>query len=309
MPKITLGTFAQFSRSPHMILVRDEIVSHGYSMKSWRTARDTGLISEVHPGVAVVPGRELDPIARIAAAVAAVGDGAMASHRSATFLWGAGPAPNDVVDVLRPDRPGRLRFEKVVVHRPRDLEDLHMLEVNGIPVSNPLRTLLDLGAVDRWGVDRALQAFVIKGLVTPASVDNALMRHSEHGRHGLVALRNALHRLVLTEKPPDSVLEEEMARLARRFGLPPLEFHARISGYEVDFLVTGRRLYIECEGWTYHGLDKEQFEFDRVRAAHLLANGYVGLRFTWAQIVRRPHFVAQQIKKTLALWSETLRSG
>ena len=309
MPRISRETFDRLSRRPHMILVRDDLVAQGYSMKTWRTARDSGLMCEVHPGVAILPGRELDPVARIAAAVAAVGDGAMASHRSAAFLWGASTRSNEVIDVVRSDRPGRLRFENVRVHRPRDLVDLHVHEVQGVPVSNPLRTLLDLGAVDRWAVDRALQTFVIKGLVTPASVDNALMRHSERGRHGLVALRTALHRLVLTERPPDSVLEEAMGRLARRFGLPPLEFHSRVCGYEVDFLVSGTRLYIECEGWTYHGLDKEQFEFDRDRAALLLANGYVGLRFTWAQIVRRPHFVAEQVRKTLSVWSDSLRSG
>lgn len=302
MPKISMTTFVDHARQPHLILVRADVLAAGYSLKSWRTACESGLLHEVHPGVAIAPGRALDRTARIAAAVAAVGEGAMASHRSAAFLWGADDRSGDVIDVLRPDRPGRLRVENVRVHRPRDLDDLRVEEVLGIPVSNPLRTLLDVGAVDPWGVERALQTFVIKGLVTPQSVDNALMRHSEHGRHGLVALRRALHRLVLTERPPDSVLEEEMARLARRFGLPPIEFHVRVAGYEVDFLVTGTRLYIECEGWTYHGLDKDQFEFDRVRAAHLLANGYVGLRFTWAQIIRRPSVVADQVKQVLARW-------
>lgn len=308
MPKITIKSLIEHSRAPHHILVRDELRQLGFSARSWRTARDSGLIHEVHPGVAVTPGRVLDPVARIAAAVAAVGEGAMASHKSAAFLWGADVVGVEPIDVLRPDRRAVVHLQSVRIHRPFDTLDLHVQEVHGVPVSNPLRTLLDLGAVDRWAVDRALQTFVIKGLVTPQSVDNALMRHSERGRHGMVALRTALHRLVLTERPPDSVLEEQMARLARRFGLPHMQFHARLAGYEVDFLVTGTRLYIECEGWTYHGLDKEQFEFDRIRAAQLLANGYVGLRFTWAQIMRRPEFVARQITESLKTWVGAHRS-
>jgi very-short-patch-repair endonuclease len=308
MPKITNAMLATLTRPPHHLILRDVLRVAGVSAQSWRTARHTGLISEVFPGVAVAPGRSLDPAARIAAAIAAVGGGAMASHRSAAFMWGADVRGTDPIDVLRPDRLGVRQLAGVRLHRPFDLVDLHVHEIQGVAVSNPLRTLLDLGAVDRWAVDRALQTFVIKGLVTPQSVDNALRRHSERGRHGLVALRSALRALTLTERPPDSVLEEQMARLARRFGLPPLDFHARIAGFEVDFLVRGTRLYIECEGWRYHGLDKEQFEFDRERAALLLAHGFIGLRFTWAQIVRRPDFVAAQIRETINNWGSVARS-
>ena len=46
----------------------------------------------------------------------------------------------------------------------------------------------------------------------------------------------------------------------------------------------------------------EQFEFDRERTAKLLAKGYIGMRFTWAQIIRRPSMVAQQVKEIYKRW-------
>ena len=297
----------RLASQPHQLIRRDELLAAGYSAKVWRTATSTSRLIEVHPGVAVLPGRALDPVARIAAAVAGAGEGAMASHRTAAFLWGVGSSGLDPIDVVRSERVGRLRLDGVKVHRPADQDDLDFDTVQGISTTNPLRTLLDLGAEDRWAVDRALQGFVIKGLVTPESVDDALMRHSQRGRHGLVALRMALHALVLDRKPPDSVLEEEMARLVRRFGLPPMEFHARLGRFTVDFHIVGTPFYVECEGWTYHGLDKEQFEFDRERSAELLAAGYIGMRFTWAQIVRHPAVVARHVQAALATWKG--RSG
>ena len=302
MARLTPEILRSLASGPHQLIRREVVLANGHSAHSWRTARANRFFDEVVPGIGVETGRLLEPKGLIAAAVAAAGDGAMASHRSAAFLHGADVVGHEPIDIVRGDRRCSLELPNTVFHRPRDLMDLRPREIDGIAVTNPLRTLLDLGAVSRWDVDRTLQIFVIKGLVTFESVDNALMRHSQHGRHGLVALRTALHQLALHEKAPDSVLEEEMARLARRFGLPPMEFHARVAGFEVDFLLTGTNIYLECEGWRYHGLDKEQFEFDRERTAQLLAAGYLGIRFTWAQIVRRPHIVARQIKAIHSRW-------
>lgn len=40
-----------------------------------------------------------------------------------------------------------------------------------------------------------------------------------------------------------------------------------VASFEVDFLVCGTRVVIECDGHQVHGLDREQFEFDRIRDA------------------------------------------
>ena len=173
----------------------------------------------------------------------------------------------------------------------------------GIATTDPLRTLVDLGAVDPSGVDAALLRFVVDGFVTPRAVRAALVRHSQHGRHGVVALREALDRWSLDDKPADSDLESLMGEILVTFGLPPAEFHSNVCGYEVDFLIIGTNVVVECDGWTAHGADHDQFEFDRVRDADLLAQGYITLRVTWRQMVRSPRAVAKRIEHTLAQWS------
>ena len=139
--------------------------------------------------------------------------------------------------------------------------------------------------------------------VTPRAVRAALVRHSQHGRHGVVALRAALDRWSLDDKPADSDLESLMGEILITFGLPAAEFHSEVCGYEVDFWIRGSNVVVECDGWSAHGADHEQFEFDRVRDAELLAKGFVTLRVTWRQMVRSPRAVAKRIEATLAQWS------
>ena len=86
----------------------------GLSRSAWYRAIDSGTIDQVHPFVARLPGTPRTPEQRIAAAVLAIGSGALASHRSAARLWGAVRPDADPVDLITPgsrhdDRPGRRR--------------------------------------------------------------------------------------------------------------------------------------------------------------------------------------------------------
>ncbi|HSB88371.1 MAG TPA: DUF559 domain-containing protein, partial [Ilumatobacteraceae bacterium] len=195
------------------------------------------------------------------------------------------------------------RLPEIVVHRPRDLQQLRPVWRHGIPTTDPLRTLVDLGAVDASGVGAALARFVIEGFVTPGAVRAALVRHAQHGRHGVVALRNALEDWSLGDKPADSDLEALMAQILLTYSLPAAEFHARVGGYEVDFWFEGSNIVIECDGWESHGADRDQFEFDRIRDADLLAQGFVTVRVTWRQMMRTPRAVAHRLETNLERWS------
>jgi very-short-patch-repair endonuclease len=221
-------------------------------------------------------------------------------------VWGAdlvGHRPVDVIVARRSALPVRAG---VAVHRPRDRVALRPVVRSGIPVTNPLRTLVDLGAVDPSAVRSALGSFITAGLVRPAAVDAAIARHARPGRHGVTALREALGEWSIEGRPPDSELELVMYRLVERHGLPPVEFHARVAGYEVDFLVIDSPVVLECDGWLTHGRDREQFELDRRRGAVLTAAGFVVLHVTWRALVRDPRGVADRIRAAIQRWSPHL---
>ena len=99
-----------------------------------------------------------------------------------------------------------------------------------------------------------------------------------------------------------------MSALLRRHRLPAARFHPIVAGYEVDFLVEGTNVILECDGWGTHGLDRNQFEFDRIRNAELAAAGYVLVHFTWRQLERSPDSVAERLIAVLQRWApEVLR--
>ena len=228
------------------------------------------------------------------------------SHRSAAYLWGIPRPENDPVDILFPPRRRKVALKGVYAHRPRDGADLRRALRSRIPTTNILRTLCDLGACDPAAVPGAIGHTLATGLATVTALDRAIARHSERGRHGIVAFRNGLHEWQLDGKPPDSVLEPAMRRLFHDFNLPPAEFHAVVEGYEVDFRIINVPVIVECDGWTTHGLDKHRFERDPDRDAELLAAGYVTVRRTYRQIVQRRAETARKIEATVVRWAPEL---
>ena len=94
-----------------------------------------------------------------------------------------------------------------------------------------------------------------------------------------------------------------MHRLIARYGLPAVEFHPTICGYEVDFRVSAAPIILECDGWTYHGLQRATFERDRDRDADLVAAGWIVVRFTYRAITMRPQATADRIAAAITRWS------
>lgn len=89
-----------------------------------------------------------------------------------------------------------------------------------------------------------------------------------------------------------------MATLLRKCRLPPVQFHAVVGGFEVDFLVIDTKVILKCDGWGSHGLQRNQFEFDRIRNATLTAAGYIIVHFTWARLAKEPDAVARDFATT-----------
>ena len=179
-------------------------------------------------------------------------------------------------------------LDGVIVHEPTDRRRLTPQRRQGLRCTNILRTLVDLGAVDTSAVHDAVGHALATGLANLAAIQTTVIEHSRQGRSGVVALREALAEWTIDAKPADSVLEIAMRRLIRRYALPPVTFHPTIEGYEVDFVVTGTPVILECDGWASHGLIHANFERDRARDADLTAKGWIVIRFTYRAITMDP---------------------
>lgn len=300
----------QLARRQHGVVARHQTT---LSDSAWRRAINAGTLVPVHRRVARLVGTADTDEQRILAAVLAAGPGAMASHRSAAHLHGVPGASAGQVDIVIPHRTvnddGNRRGRRVNalagvnVHRPRDLDRTTPHRIDSIPCTNLLRTLLDLGAVAPHLVHGAVGHALTNDLATLDAIETVLLDHARQGRHGVTALRSAVDDWAVDAKPADSVLEPAMRRLVERFDLPPVEFHARIGGREVDFHVVGTPIVIECDGWRYHGRDRDQFERDRLHDAEFAAHGFIVMRFTYRRITMRPGEVADQIRRTIDRWT------
>jgi very-short-patch-repair endonuclease len=237
------------------------------------------------------------------AACLAVGGLVGASHRAAAHLWGVelpeAPRVEVTVTVERhPQCPG------VIVHRSTDLAPSHIFRRLGIPVTTPLRLLVDLGAVSptTW-VEDALDDLVGRRLLSVAGARRTLDELAAPGRSGVGTLRTVLDRRTGNELHMSrSRLEALFVRLAAGAGLPSPEFQHRvvIGGRvrRIDFAFPALRLAIEVDGYQSH-TTWAAFQDDRVRRNELELAGWKVLQFTWHQLTRRPDYVIRVLTRAL----------
>jgi len=286
------------------LVVRSDLVGPHLSDEAWWHAHRSGILISVHRGVsrlvdAPPTARQLISAAVLAAAPPRGPGRAMAAGRAAAFLLGSDVAYDDPIHVAVRGRPRPAPLNGVAIHRPVDHLDLVAVDINGIPATRCVRSLLDVAAWDPWLTSEVMDGMIVQRRLTIADVAAAVTRHSRKGRPGLTVLRAAVDAWALRQRPPDSVLEARFARLARQCGLPPFEFQRPVGRHRPDFCRRREMIIVECDGYAHHGRRPEQTERDKARDAELAAQGWVVLRFTWRQIADRPGWVAGRILATL----------
>ncbi|MGI8684339.1 MAG: hypothetical protein ACR2MO_04490 [Acidimicrobiales bacterium] len=220
-----MDAFAEVGRLAclqHALVVRSQVLGMGVSTSTLDRWLAAGRLVAAYPSVYRMTGAPVTWEQRLLAAVLAAGDGALASHRSAARLWGV--HDDDILEVSVPVSR-RARLPGVLVHRSVDIGAARPVRHNGVRTTNPLRMLVDLGAVvDGPAVEDALDRALQRRLVTVAGVEAALDEVSRHGRSGAGVLRKVLDERALGTDRPDSLLEPRMARLLRAHNLPPADF-------------------------------------------------------------------------------------
>ena len=229
------------------------------------------------------------------AAVLASGGEALISHRSAASLWGMLPPLDDAhpVEVTLPERD--LRRAGVRVHRVT-LEPDEMAETDGIPVTSPARTVLDLAAT---APRRVLEQALAQGERADIVSRDELRALAERrpNRRGVVFLRHLLDGSgspALTR----SEAEKRFLALVRKGGLPRPETNVKVGRYEVDFLWRSQGLAVEVDGYAFHS-SKPRFEADRRRDIDLAGHGIQVLRVTWQQVTGEREATLVRLTKAL----------
>jgi very-short-patch-repair endonuclease len=279
---------ADLAAGQYGVVTVAQLAEIGLGQRSIARRCAAGRLHRLHRGVYAVghaaPRRE----ARWLAAVLACGAGALLSHRSAASHWrirdGEGPWP--VVTV--PTRGGRGQ-PRITIHRSL----LHSSDAavhDGIPVTSPARTLVDLAFdLDREELLRALREAQFLRLFDLDATLEVL------DRRPCRALRALVDDLALTR----SHLEDRLLRICDRYCISRPRMQFPVLGRPMDFVWPQERVVVETDGWEGHGT-RYAFQADRATSNALQLRGYTILRFTHADLKRRPTRVARQIRDALS---------
>jgi very-short-patch-repair endonuclease len=230
------------------------------------------------------------------AAVLACGDGAVLSHRSASGLWGIAHEERGRIDVTIPRR-SRLERSGVTVRTRPALDAKSVTRRRGIPVTDPVQTLIDLATeLLPLRLERAVNEADKLDLVDPETLRAALETHT--GQPGVKKLATLLDRH--TFRLSDSDLEVLFRPLARAAAFPPPLTKHRVLGYEADFFFPDHDLIVETDGLRYHRTPSQQARMAKRDQTHTAA-GLRVLRFTHWQIAHAPDEVTNLLRQVRAL--------
>ena len=171
---------------------------------------------------------------------------------------------------------------------------------DGLPMAGRAWALLDhLGELSYPRAlrlaDRALQ----RSWLTRADIEQRLRDHPY--RYGNSVLRQLLDQTAdgaaaTSERRLHAVLED--AGLVGWVANFPLWHRGELVAV-LDVAFPHQRLAIEVDGMAYH-VDGDRFQRDRHRQNAVVALGWTVLRFTWADIIHRPRYVASAVRGAAA---------
>jgi very-short-patch-repair endonuclease len=294
----TNGSVWRLAASQHGVIARRQLLGLGLSDQSIKHRVTTGRLHRIERGIYAVGRPGLTHRGRWMAAVLGCGSGAALSHGSAAALWGIGPALS-CVEVTIPIASPRRRAG-VRIHRRPNLRPAHVTSHRGIPVTNPVRTLIDLARrLDQGRMERAINEADRLDLTSPEALSAALDAYpSVPGVGRLKSIIDAR-----TFRMTDSELERRFLPLVDAVRLPRPLTRQCVNGFRVDFFWPDLRLVVETDGLRYHRTPAQQAH-DRLRDQAHLAAGFTPLRFTHAQV----RFEPAHVRETLAAVASRLRT-
>jgi very-short-patch-repair endonuclease len=185
----------------------------------------------------------------------------------------------------------RVRRRGFRVHRRVSLRPPDLAVRENIPVTAPVRTLVDISSlIGGDPLERIVNEADRLDLVDPVRLRGALEDFPH--QPGVARLRALLDRR--TFQLTDSELERRFLALVAAAGLPMPLSRQRLNGFRVDFYWPDLGLVVETDGLRYHRTPAAQAR-DHARDQAHTAAGLTTLRFTHGQVRFEPDRVARTL--------------
>jgi very-short-patch-repair endonuclease len=273
---------AQLAAEQCGVVTAAQLAERGLNPPAIQARVRNGRLHRVHHGVYAVGHPSLSLQGRFVAGVLACGPTAALSYHAAGADWGIRRWEDRLIDVTVLGRGARSR-PGLLIHRTRFLDSRDVRRHNGIRVTTPARTLLDLADVlpDK-GLRRAVrQAQALNLAQIPQIADVLTRANGRRGAKRLAAL------IADGPAPTASDLEDLVLDVIDNGRLARPQINRRLGRIYPDLRWPEQKLTVECDGATWHE-GKLATEDDAERQAHLEADGERVLRVSWQQAFSRP---------------------
>ncbi|TMK75799.1 MAG: hypothetical protein E6G49_00725 [Actinobacteria bacterium] len=213
----------RLASAQHGVIALFQLLELGYTMSAIKHRIATGRLHPVRAGVYAVGRPDLTRAGEWMAAVLSCGPDAVLSHGSAAALWRLAADGERRIHVTVPSARDR-RQPGIALHRRSTLGAGDVAEHRGVPVTSPIRTLMDIA--------NAVPAQFLEAAVNEA--DKLDLAYTEElrlelelrkGQPGVRPLRALLDKATFTLT--DSELERRFLPIARGVGLPKPRTQAR----------------------------------------------------------------------------------
>ena len=278
------------------VVRRDQLLRLGLTRREIDGRLRDGRLTIIHRGVYAVGHSALSFLGTCTAALLAVGKGSALSHLTAAYLDEYHPHQPDVIDVTTAART-REGDDRIRLHRVRSLPAHHLDTHEGLPITRPARTLLDLA--ETVSTDRLTR------LIGEAEYQRKITRQQlvaitqeVRGRKGVKALKSIVGDG--SPQPTHSEFEDRFLKAIEQAGLPRPVSNERVLGYRPDFLWPRHKVIVETDGGRGHNTFSAR-ERDPIRDARLQIAGYRVMRVTWHEFKTRPSAVIARLAALLAV--------
>jgi very-short-patch-repair endonuclease len=306
---------AECGRRSQGLATTEKLLAAGVAGSSLRAAVRAGAAHRVYrrvysclplPGwtrfVVTDEGTAAAYVAHVRAVLLSLGDGAVASGRTAAALrgWPMLVEPSRTVEVCVPHGSRRTRLDGSKVTQRRDLVaslTSPLADADPLPVTTAVQTVLDccrtLPTVEAVVIaDSALRA---------GDVTLDALRSAARALPGVRDSARARRMIELADPEAGSVLESvlrvRMVLDAIAGFSTQLTISDRSRRFRVDFAFERERVVIEVDGNKWH----QDADRDRTRDNRLAAMGWRVLRYRWAEVVHEPESVLAEIRETVGL--------
>lgn len=292
-----------YARRNGGVFTTREAMALGLSTSTLQRRVADGVFVRVNRGVLALPGTATRPDLAMRAALRTLN--AVVSHQSAAHIHELEPILESSQPSVTVSHRSTHSFPGVTVHQSTDLLDEHTQYIDGMRVTTPVRTLVDLSKVlGRRRLARVVEQALVSRKVDIDDLADLVSSLSRRGKVGMKRMHRVLDDLT-GQSVPETELERILVDLIVDAGLPePIkQFSAPwlkpLNG-RVDLAYPDYTIVIEADSRRWHG-SFDAFETDRIRDNAAQIAGWIVLRITWRMIKDDPSTVIQTVKGALEM--------